>query len=271
MNILNNIQQQIKSKLSNWSGIEVYLILSTGRTGTEFFAHFFNDILNNAIALHEPNPDAFDLGVALKRNLVDDKKALNIFKSDRYSILQTLKKEKKNIYIESNNNLVLLIPILKKVFPNMKIIHIERKAEDYVRSAISKEHGFGYTFHGEKDPRARLTAKDFDKDPFNLKWDKFTQFEKVTWHWKKYNSLIENTNWDDSKYIKLSFEKIFFEEHQDLKRLFKFMNLPDNIFLESLNKLNNKKNHSSKYIINVASSWSNQDKINFETIINSKI
>lgn len=271
MNILNNIKQQIKSNLSNWSGIEVYLILSTGRTGTEFFAHFFNDILDNAIALHEPNPDAFDLGVALRRNTVDIKKALKIFNSDRYSILRTLKKEKKNIYIESNNNLVLLIPILKKVFPNMKIIHIERKVEDYVRSAMSKEHGFGYTFHGNKDPRARLTAKDFDEDPFNMEWDNFTQFEKVTWHWRKYNSLIENENWGDSKYIKLSFEKIFFEDHQDLKKLFEFMNLPENIFFESINKLSNKKNHSSKYLVDVASNWSSQEKRNFETIINSNI
>jgi hypothetical protein len=45
------------------SGVDVVLITSTGRTGTNFFEHFYETIDPKAFVFHEPSPDFFDLSL----------------------------------------------------------------------------------------------------------------------------------------------------------------------------------------------------------------
>ena len=51
------------SKLFNWDKKKVILIISSGRTGTNFMAHWFSTLSDEFYSVHEPSPDLFQLGI----------------------------------------------------------------------------------------------------------------------------------------------------------------------------------------------------------------
>ena len=103
-----------------WEEVKIAFVLSTGRTGTEFFAHFFNDNFYRVRALHEPVPDFFDLGVQSIRGRCSRKQVVDKIKRSRSTMIEPLQRE--NIfYLESNTNLVLLLPPFEGNFPKSKV------------------------------------------------------------------------------------------------------------------------------------------------------
>lgn len=51
----------------SWDDVRVAFIVSTGRTATHFLAHLLDEALDNTLAVHEPGPQVYDLGVRLIR------------------------------------------------------------------------------------------------------------------------------------------------------------------------------------------------------------
>ena len=104
----------------------IYYVISTGRTGTNFMENFLNLASEDVFCVHEPQPDYFDISI----NKIRIKKPQSILheeiKKARFNILTNFSKERKSIFIESNPFATFLIPELNQVFPNAKFIFIYR-------------------------------------------------------------------------------------------------------------------------------------------------
>lgn len=105
------------------------------------------------------------MGVGYARENIPFKKAKKKVNNGRLWICDELNKKESNFYIESNNRFFSLIPVLWKLFPESKIVHIVRDGRDYVRSIMNRDH---YTYKDKifykKD--LRLKATDFPNDPY---------------------------------------------------------------------------------------------------------
>ena len=221
----------LKTKLGffrkvSWKGIKVIFIVSTGRTGTRFLARFFRSLSPKIDSRHEPDPDFLKLGVNYARGLVSSERAVNAIAERRLWICDELRKNNKNIYIESNNRYFSLIPLLWEIFPDAKIIHIVRDGRDVVRSTMNRD------FYTPRDgiyfrKKMRLQATEFPYDAYCSRWETMSQFEKVSWHWVRKDSFIHQTVKDDKRAITVKFEDIFNKEsgYQRLWEMVDFMDI----------------------------------------------
>lgn len=214
----------------NWNIINPIFIISTGRTGTHFLTHFFNNNFENVKAFHEPDIDVYDLNMQYLRGDISDHRARMMFRDFRIRRFNELKTENIKNYIESNNNLSYLIPIIKKEFKNYKIIHIQRNGKETVRSMYSKETTGKWVgsvpLLSKDDPRNRLKATFFEDDPYFKKWNKLSRFQKICWLWaKKDSEIFKNTKNDDRTEV-FKFRDLFIDKKKKTwERLFNFTKL----------------------------------------------
>ena len=204
------------SKLFNWDKKKVILIISSGRTGTNFMAHWFSTLSDEFYSVHEPSPDLFQLGIEKYRN----KKEMtpNVLKIKRALQLYKLNKERKAIYIESNPYLMLLLPELNKLFKNLKIIFIKREFESYLLSAINKspDNSNINFFYSDTDPRKRITPIDFNDSEYQEIWNNFSREEKIAWRWKKSNEIIDDYKLKHNNSIVINYEELFNKDNENL-------------------------------------------------------
>jgi len=243
----------------NWKNKSPVFVVSTGRTGTKFIANFFNQF-DDIFSKHEPDPDLLKLGNNYATNRVSATKAVKIFSSTRKIILNQLFKLNYDRYLESNNRLYSLIPIIKQSIPNSKFIHIVRDGRDVVRSGMSRN------YYESNDPFPRIKATDFPQDPWYSKWNKMSRFEKVCWWWQKKDNFIRKSVQNDYS-ITLKFENIFNgkEDYPGMKKLAEFIGVSlKNIPLE--NRMNNKCNSTKQYSIPHWKNWTDEHTRSFLTI-----
>jgi len=226
MQKIKRIALILYSKLFSWDKKQVILIISSGRTGTNFMAHWFSELSDEIYSVHEPSPDLFQIGIDKYRS----KKEISIkfLKINRALQLYKLNKSHKNVYIESNPNLILLLPELNSLFKNIKIIFIKREFETYLLSAINKspDKSNKNYFYSETDPRKRITAIDFNDEDYKEKWKTLFREEKIAWWWKKSNEVIDEYNTEYSNSIIVDYEILFNKNNENtLKKILKFVGL----------------------------------------------
>ncbi len=270
-NMVTKVLDRLKSQYHSWEGVEVVLIVSTGRTATKFFSGFFDHNFAPVLGRHEPAPDLFELGTDYVRNVCSHRNAVSLLKRYRYPVYKKLKETGATVYLESNNNAALLLPVVKEVFPELKVVFITRDPKSYLISAYSKSHGQpGYKLYGKNDPRDRLTAKDFPGDRLFDAWDEIPRFEKLCWHWKTYNALISKFLSGDVDYISLKYEDLFGQDFLTIKKLIEFVgvSLPDQStdqFLSTL--LARKSNQSDTYQMLPFAQWDAAKRQSFHDIL----
>lgn len=288
MNMLTKLVNRLKSQYYTWDDRNVVFIVSTGRTATKFFSGFFDQNFESVLARHEPAPDLFDLGTGFIRGAYSGAAVNASLKYARYGIYKELERGNVATYVESNNNAALLLPVIKEVFPNLKIAFITRDPRSYLISSYSKVHGVnkqgvnkhgaqdaGYTLYGAHDPRDRLTAKDFAGDKLGDSWHELRRFEKLCWHWKTYNQLIQNFIEDANAHLVLKYEDLFRQgEVQAVRRLIDFVGVdralqPSDTELKTL--LSRKSNESAAYQLLPFDQWEAQDKNSFNDILGKDI
>jgi len=257
-------------KNASWEGVKVIFIVSTGRTGTRFLARFFRLFSLAIDSRHEPDPDFLKLGVNYAKGLVSAEVAAKIIKERRLWICDSMRKNNKNIYIESNNRYFSLIPILWQIFPDAKVIHIVRDGRDVVRSTMNRD------FYTPRDgiyfrKKLRLQASDFANDPYYDQWKTMTQFQKACWHWVKKDSFIRQAVKDDHRAMRVKFEDIFNREssYQGLWEMINFMDI--GVDRESFQKqcelsMDKKLNISKKEEFPRWQNWSPEQKKQFMNI-----
>lgn len=245
----------------DWNSIQPVFIVSTGRTGTQFFAEFFN-LFPSVRSLHEPQPDFLKLGIEYAQGLVDFETASRQIELKRRAYCHELKQEGIKLYVESNNRFFSLLKPLRAVFPHSKVIYIVRDGRDYVRSGISR------VWYTEHDKVPRLRADMFPDDLHAKQWRQMDRFEKIAWRWQKKDGFIHADFQHLDNALKVKFEDIFYDpERSGVYQISRFIGIPDNETRHYLTKMGNRKvNTNSKQVIPKWMHWNDEMKQAFDKI-----
>lgn len=234
MNLIDRAREAFERRTKyRWDRVNVTLIVSTGRTGTEFLARFFNEHFEGVAGRHEPPMDMFELGAGRLRGKYNHEEGTEYFYSHRYRLLQELVNAGKDTYVESNLNLSLVLDLAENVFPNLKIIHVVRDPKTCIRSYYNKSPDDSGTlyFMGENDFRQRVVPADFPNDPFYAESSSMNRFEKVCWYWSKYNSIVSDYFDRNTKgnTLLVKYEDLFLAENktEQMNALIGFMGISD--------------------------------------------
>lgn len=192
--------------------VDATFIVGTGRSGTKFFAEFFSQLDSATLALHEPQPDLFDLGMGKFRESLSRKDIIREITKSRVEVLRN-SAFKNNRYVESNPNCSLLLPEIKDAFPNAKFIIIIRNLDSYLTSAMNKNPIVSQPdifFYGENDGRLRLRATDID--PHFCGWEELPRVQKIAWYWNFINTILVRYSIEHAdQCLVVAFEDIFCE------------------------------------------------------------
>jgi hypothetical protein len=279
MSMIERAQEAIARRTRyKWSRVNVVLIVSTGRTGTEFLAKFFARNFKGVDARHEPPMDMFELGAGILRGKYTPETAEEYFYSHRYELLKEVIDANNDFYIESNLNQSLVLDVAEKVFPNLKIIHVIRDPKTCIKSYYNKspdDSGKLY-FMGEGDFRERIVPEDFPGDAYSGKTASMNRFEKVCWYWAKYNSVAADyCEKHPENSIRVKYEDIFLGQNKngEISKLIRFIGLedrmkfsPDEVF-KSLDNRSNASRHGE--LIGDYDTWTTEMKASFHAMLDA--
>lgn len=174
-------------------------ILSTGRTGTQFFEEYVNGTSSTTFCKHEPKPSR---RFKFLSNLYLNGKAGTRFIKQTYlrSRKGLFRKHQGKAYIESSNFLFGCIPALNELYPEIKIIHIVRHPVEYVKSHLN--HGF---WRGHKKLFAKHVPYWIEKLELSNPSD---PIELLTARWNYVNRQIQSYA-DSNAYLLVRFEDLF--------------------------------------------------------------
>ena len=130
---------------------------------------------------------------------------------ERLKIQHELNSLEKSVCFESDGYLRLLIPVVRTVFPNYKIIHIIRDGKDWVRSFASrtvKKNGVEVPRYS-MDENWEITPAEVQNDPYLERWHSMDVIERGSWVWNLYNREILNQIKADKNAITIKFEDLF--------------------------------------------------------------
>ncbi|MCA9367237.1 hypothetical protein KC887_03170 [Candidatus Kaiserbacteria bacterium] len=178
-------------------------IISTGRTGTHAIASHLNR-LQSVLAVHEPQPNLYKTGLDYASGRISQEAARETIEAARRIAALHITIRRASIYIESNNRLFSLIPILRESFPGSKFIHLVRDGRDVVRSGMDR----GWYQKNDIFPD-RLTACDIANDPWRDEWENFTPFEKSSWLWQTVDDFIYKDTVGQADSHCVRFEEVF--------------------------------------------------------------
>jgi hypothetical protein len=227
------------------------LVTSVGRTGTEFFAKLFADIIPNCTSLHEPDIIKFTgvknrfahynqqtqragfwrmvilkaFGKWTIAKLSDSKLTGTLSLSEAAKNLHTQRNEfisrmPGSVYVESNLGYYGLLDVIPCVFKNYRTIYIVRDGRDWVRSMMNWGEVYGKRGVRSLFAHKWPTAKDIKNDQYANQWDDFSRFEQLCWAWSRLNEYALNTI-PENPYARIyKFENIFVDEN-------KYQNLDD--------------------------------------------
>ncbi|GAA4847827.1 sulfotransferase family protein [Algivirga pacifica] len=242
-------------------------IVSTGRTGTNFFDFFFNQSFHDVHCVHEPKPDFFDIGMSKIREGMLTEEVVDKVRALRLDQINKMINAKKSYYIESNPHLAYIIPELKKAYPKAKFVVLSRDPRQVVVSYYNKSplnDNVMFTY-ADNDHRLRLRALDFEKDPYFYVWNDFSRIEKIAWFWNKCNELIMSSlPFNSDRVLHLKYEEFFGSDNRrgELKKLLYFVGLKmcddDLIGLEKI--LDHKRNINNNVLIRDFDTWQEEDQ-----------
>ena len=219
------------------ANVDVVLIASSGRTGTQFFETLFKHIDHTLLVAHEPKPDLFDSSVEKIRKQATKKTIQDYIVFHRgklllkhYGLWSRLT-GKKITYVESNPFVYPILEEYKSVFKSVNVIYIARNPKTYLISAYNKDPRFDgkNNFYADTDKRKRLTAADFNEMSQET-WTSLSRIERIAWYWNKCNEILyEYTQRNQTTSLSLKFEDVFSEDlttkSTTLKKILNFSGL----------------------------------------------
>lgn len=227
----------------------VIYIVSTGRTGTKFFADYFNKF-SDVKAVHEPSPSRI---LRMWTNARLEKRAtasrmLKIFISKRRVLLNRVSEP---IYIESNPFVVGFTDILPQAIDTPEIIHIVRDPRTYIKSALN--HG---NTHGvKKIMNSYLPYWYPNISKITHARHQLTEKDVVAHYWTIINQFLEEAKKSipTQNYHLFKYEDIFKNENS-IKKISKIVGSKDkkNHKIKAVNK-------SKDRVITDWSDWSKED------------
>lgn len=183
-------------------------IVSSGRTGTQFLARYFDANFEGVAARHEPSP-------RMRTRIVANAYAERACSRDR--VIALLEKKRQSIdslsadvYVESNPFLWGAIGVFDEVFEFPTVVHVVRDPREQVRSSLN--HG---TSTGLKSIANRWLPYWYPSTP----QDGGGWIERATGMWTVVNRFMRDTGASCSSYRVLRYEDLFDETHSGLRWL----------------------------------------------------
>jgi hypothetical protein len=263
-------------KVKELDSLPARFIVSTGRTGTQFFESFFNNNFPHVLCLHEPSPDGFEVSIRKIREKSRPDRIIKDLRLNRVSVLPKLKERQAKIYVESNPFFALLIPELRTAFPRCRFLWIVRNPKSYVVSAYNKSPvgDNKMFFYAENDHRSRITALDFPDDPRRNDWPGFDRFQKICWYWNKCNEILGRDFGNRDDFLLVKFEDLFNRENgfQDIFKMLEFFQISgvERISREPFDLLMKRSTNSAKrLLLQGPDSWTAEQKMDFDILTQS--
>ncbi len=216
------------------------LITSIGRTGTEFFARLFGEIVPNSTSLHEPDVIKFAGVESNTRHLFRQIQIAGIWRLfvlktlGKWSIVKlsdlrlrgqlssedaarSLGKQRTgfirevpgSIYIESNLGYYGLLDITPAVFCEHRVIYLVRDGRDWVRSMLDWNVLYRSETSTNSIGHVWPAATDLPGNPYADAWHRFSRFEKLCWAWATLNSYAIDSLSKNQDARLFRFEQVF--------------------------------------------------------------
>ncbi len=190
--------------------------LSTGRTGTQWFAHLFSSV-SGLKAYHAPSPDlaaqncyAYKIQKQdlLKREETHEILS-HIFLAGREQYLRYSYKCLRR-YMETNNHITFFAYTIADLLPQAKFIHIHRHPGDFVSSGLKRKW-----FLDDTSDIRQIKPVERSFDPT---WSSFNSIQKIGWLWKETNEFIEEfkNSIPEEKFYTLDFSSMSVESLGEL-------------------------------------------------------
>lgn len=202
----------------------VVLVVSAGRTGTQFFGRTLSSWIHDAHSVHEPdtlNPSLIDTWWKARtfgwRHMVVDRlrgrtgmrNLSQRFISGELSV-ESLADEilqhraayygsfAERVIIESHYQWFGVLPGVPLAFPNHRVVGVVRDPRTWVTSTMNTERHYG-----SRDPVTRLGFRRLDPamlgdSDFERQWPSMSPFERNCWHWKViYETIAAHVDRDE--------------------------------------------------------------------------
>lgn len=192
------------------------MVLSAGRTGTRFLAHYLNANFASVVARHEPPPSR-TLRLASHARLVGalSREALvSLLRRKRARHVDPLGAE---LYVECNPFLAGCADVLHEVWPELTVVHVVRDPREHVRSSLNHGTATGWKGFANRwlpywyPDVARILAIEGPLGPVGL----------AAGVWTVMNREIRRaeTHLEPGHYHLFHYEQIFDETHSGLRAI----------------------------------------------------
>lgn len=231
--------------------------LSTGRCGTKWFSELLDN--NGNCVLHSPIP-SFALQNRIVYDVLNSENQDNtkfelikeIFLTGREQHLRFCYKAEKR-YIETNNYITFFAPILAKIFPEAKFVHLYRHPGEFVRSGVRR----GY-FAKENPDDLKRPIPTQDGGAMLT-----SQIQKVSWLWNATNQFVEDFKTGRAeRCFSFNFNEL---NEQNVNNLMEFLNieLPNGLLNKQLRR---KVNVQTKGNYKNYHDWNKSEKADLQLI-----
>ncbi len=210
-------------------------LTSAGRTGTKFFGDLLGEMVKDAFSIHEPDVlmdfklksfrqlQMFGLYNLIIGKLFNKTGIRNLSqnylagKIDTGQVNDAIVRHRRKYYnaitakmiIESYSGWYGVIPGIRRLYKNYKIVILLRDPRDWVTSNMN----WG-TMYGKRDWVSRLGLGRLNPEmigdvAYSGDWQRFSRFQKLCWAWKTIYEIVLNSTADDANVAVVKFEDIF--------------------------------------------------------------
>ena len=222
-------------------------IISGGRTGTKYFGDVLSSLIPDAFSVHEPDVltdfkikslqqiKLFGLyqlvfgkltGKTGIRNLsqnylsgkIDIDELKTAVSNHRRRYYESIAED---LIIESYSGWYGVIPAIRQMYKNYKIVVIVRDPRDWVTSNMNWGTMYGKRDWVDRLGLGRLEPRLLNDSGFIAQWPRFTRFQKLCWAWKSiYEIILQNISHDPNASV-VKFEDVFHSKnrYEHLNRL----------------------------------------------------
>jgi hypothetical protein len=233
--------------------------VGTGRTGTFYLKHFFEKMVPNTLAVHEPNRSIkFCTNLRLAKQ-ISEKRLHRFLKRFKYGIDKKLDNLGKNVYVQSDPWFFGFLDIIEDYFENPYIIHLVRNPYSYIPSQLNMYYDNPIAgMLRDIIPYWKLRG-DQTGDFSKKQWHTLSQEEKVAWYWSLCNRFIDEQSVKLNKYLCVKFEDLFGQNNFEIERILKFCEI-DNAGLKTDRTSIKEKTNTQKKRFPSATTWEIEKK-----------
>ena len=193
------------------------LIVSSGRTGTQFLAHYFDANYPSVVARHEPRP-RYLLRIASNAHAagaLPDAAVARLLEAKRRRVDRLAA----DLYVESNPFLWGAVDVFGSVFERASVVHVVRDPREQVRSSLN--HGTG---RGRKRLAGLVVPYWYPKLPpgeASSDW-----FARAASFWRIVNERLRDDGRACARYRLVHYEALFDSGNSGLRELCEWLALP---------------------------------------------